>query len=267
VRRHTSSILAWSGVFAVMLFLFVPIAILVLFSFNSGASLSFPIEGLSLRWYRSVLTSQVYLGSLQNSFFVAAVVAVTTTVLGTLASFALTLAPARWRAFTAVLFFAPITLPGLFLGLSLLSLFAQVDVPLSLYTVMAAHFVFTFPYFVLIGRAALDRIDPGYEETAADLGASRLQRFSRVTFPMVWPVLLAGSVLAFALSFDEFVVTFFVIGSQSTTPLVIWSSMRRSVDPSINAIASMLVLITLLATLLVAGLVALRRTTRKGVLK
>ena len=210
-----------------------------------------------------MLTSPVYRGSLQNSLFVAVVVAVVTTSLGTMAAFALTLAPVRWRSLSAVLFFAPITLPGLFLGLSLLSLFAEIDVPLSLYTVMAAHIVFTFPYFVLIGRAALDRIDPGFEETAADLGASRLQRFTRVTFPMVWPVLLAGTVLSFALSFDEFVITFFVIGSQSTTPLVIWSSMRRSVDPSINAIASLLVLLTLLVTLLVAGLVALRRTTRK----
>ncbi len=262
MRRHTSSILAWAGVFAVLLFLFIPIAILVLFSFNAGGSLSFPIDGLSLRWYQAVLADPVYQASLQNSFFVAVVVAVTTTLLGTLASFALTLAPVRWRAFASVLFFAPITLPGLFLGLSLLSLFAQVDVPLSLNTVMAAHVVFTFPYFVLIGRAALDRIDPGFEETAADLGASRLQRFTRVTLPMVWPVLLAGSVLAFALSFDEFVVTFFVIGPQSTTPLVIWSSMRRSVDPSINAIASLLLLVTLLATVIVAGLLAANRTRR-----
>jgi ABC-type spermidine/putrescine transport system permease subunit II len=264
MNRGLSTILAWIGVAAVLLFLFLPIAILVLFSFNSGAALSFPLQGVSLTWYHKVLTDPVYLASLQNSFFVAVVTAVTTTVLGTAAAFALTLAAPKWRAVCAALFFAPVTLPGLFLGLSLLSLFAQTGVSPSLYTVMAAHVVFTFPYFVLIGRAALDRIDPGYEETAADLGATRWQRFTRVTLPMVWPLILAGSVLSFALSFDEFVLTFFVIGTQSTTPLVIWSAMRRSVDPSINAIATLLLLVTTLTTFTIAGLAALRRISRKA---
>lgn len=262
--RAVSQVLAWLGTTALMLFLYVPIVILVLFSFNASGSLSFPLDDLTLHWYSVVLTDPIYRAALHNSLVVALTTAGVTTVLGTLAALALTLCPPRWRSFVALLFFAPITLPGLFLGLSLLSLFAATNLPLSLWTVACGHFVFTFPYFVMIARAALDRIDPGYEETAADLGASTLQRFTKVTLPSVWPILLAGAVLAFALSFDEFILTFFIIGADSTVPLIIWSEMRRTVSPSINAVATLLLLVSMVSTLGVAALVAARRQLRKA---
>jgi ABC-type spermidine/putrescine transport system permease subunit II len=183
-----------------------------------------------------------------------------------LAAFALVRAPSRFRGPLAVLFFAPITLPGLFLGLALLTLFARLELQLSLYTVAAAHFVYTFPYFLLIARVALDRLDPQLDELGADLGATTVQRFRKITFPLVWPILAAAGVLAFALSFDEFIITFFVIGPQSTVPLVVWSSMRRTVDPSINALATLLLLVTILGTVVTVFLLAARRYARKAVL-
>jgi ABC-type spermidine/putrescine transport system permease subunit II len=246
-------------------FLYLPIAVVVLFSFNSGSTLNLPIKGFSLRWYEAVLTDATYTSALRNSLIVAVVCAIVTTVLGTLAAFGLTQVRPRLRSWLAVLFFAPITLPGLFLGLSLLAWFAKLDIELSLWTVAAAHAVYTFPYFLLVAQSVLDRIDPQYDELAADLGASSLLRFTKVTLPMTWPVLVAGGMLSFVLSFDEFFITFFVIGPQSTVPLVIYSAMRRAIDPSINAFATLLLLVTFLSGVVIAVLARAGRAARKGV--
>ena len=145
-----------------------------------------------------------------------------------------------------LLFFLPITLPGLFIGIAMLVSFRRVDFQLSLATVAIAHFVYVFPFFLLIAKAALNRLDPALEEAASDLGASPFKVFRKVTLPQVWPILIGATSLAFALSFDEFIITFFVIGSDSTLPMYIWSSLRRTIDPSINVISTMLMLITLL---------------------
>jgi spermidine/putrescine transport system permease protein len=248
-----------------LLFLYLPIAVVVLFSLNSTPRMTFPIDGLSLRWYDTVLTDPTFRAAITNSVIVGATAALTTAVLGTAAAFSLVSAPRRLRGVLAVLFFAPIAVPGLFLGLALLTFFSRINVELSLWTVAAAHFLYTFPYFLLIARVALERIDPQLDEMGADLGANAVERFRRITLPLVWPVLAAATVLSFALSFDEFIITFFVIGPQSTTPLVVWSAMRRSIDPSINALATMLLLVTVAGTVLTVALLFARRQTRKVV--
>jgi spermidine/putrescine transport system permease protein len=250
---------------AVLAFLYLPVAVVVLFSFNANSTLNLPIAGLSLRWYKAVLTDPTFTQALLHSLLVATVSAIITTVVGTMAAFGLTRVGPRLRGVLAILFFAPITLPGLFLGLSLLSWFSKLHIELSLWTVSAAHVVYTFPYFLLVARSVLDRIDPQYDEIAADLGASSAQRFWKVTLPMTWPILVAGGMLAFALSFDEFFITFFVIGPQSTVPLVIFSAMRRAIDPSINAFATLLLLVTFMSGLVIAGLARMRGSAKKGV--
>jgi ABC-type spermidine/putrescine transport system permease subunit II len=230
----------------VLLFLFVPLVIVVLFSFHTTAALSFPFEGFSTRWYQEVFDSREFVNSLKNSAFVAAITAGVTLVLGTAAAYGLTRVSSRFRVPLVFLFFLPLTLPGLFLGIALLTYFARLDFRLSLTTVTIAHLVYVFPYFLLIAYGALDRLDPALEESAADLGASPSLVFRRVTLPQIWPLLAGAAALAFALSFDEFIITFFVIGPQSTLPLFIWSSLRRTVDPSINVISTILMAVTIL---------------------
>jgi ABC-type spermidine/putrescine transport system permease subunit II len=229
-----------------LLFLFVPLAIVVLFSFHSTGGLSFPFEGFSLRWYRDVLGSFEFREAAKNSLYVALACAGVTAILGTLAAYGLGRTSARYRWLFALLFFLPLTLPGLFIGVALLSFLVEIGFKNSLTTVVIGHVVYVFPYFLLMARAALDRLDPALEEAAADLGANSWKAFWKVTWPQVWPVLVAATSLAFALSFDEFIITFFVIGSDSTLPLFIWSSLRRTVDPSINAISTMLLAVTLI---------------------
>jgi spermidine/putrescine transport system permease protein len=230
---------------AALVFLIAPLAVVVLFSFHETASLAFPFTGFSLRWYREVLTSAPFLDATMNSLIVASIVALSTLVLGLLAAYGLSRSSSRLQGPLALLFFLPITLPGLFLGLGLLVFFARIDLKLSLVTVTVGHIIYVFPYFLLIAKAALDRMDPAMEEAAGDLGAGPWHVFRRVTLPQIRPAVIGATSLAFALSFDEFVITFFVIGSQSTLPLYIWSSMRRTVDPSINTISSLLMLVTL----------------------
>jgi ABC-type spermidine/putrescine transport system permease subunit II len=228
-----------------LFFLYLPLAMVVLFSFHKTGGLSFPFKGFSTRWYESVFSSAEFRASLRNSTIVATVTSAVTLVLGTAAAYGLTRMSRALRAPFGVLFFLPLTLPGLFLGISLLVYFVRLDFRLSLWTVAIAHVVYVFPYFLLIARATLDRVDVTLEESAADLGASPLRIFRRVTLPQIWPLLVGATVLAFALSFDEFIITFFVIGPQSTLPMYIWSSLRRTVDPSINVISTVLMAVTI----------------------
>ena len=227
-----------------LLFLFVPLFVVVVFSFNDGGSVTLPFRGVTLDWYREILSSPEFRDAVANSVKVATVVALTTLLLGTLAAYGITRARSRFRPLVAVLLFLPLALPGLFLGLSLLVVFSRAEISLSLTTVAAAHLVYVLPYYLLIAVAALQRLDPALEEVGADLGGGAWLVFRRVTLPQIWPILLAATLLAFLLSFDEFIITFFVIGPQSTLPLFIFSSLRRTVDPSINAISSLLLLIT-----------------------
>jgi ABC-type spermidine/putrescine transport system permease subunit II len=255
-----------AGLFTVagVLFLWGPLLVVVFFSLHSTAALSFPFKGFSFRWYDEIFSSAEVRSAAENSLIVATVTAATTLLLGTLAAYGLTRTSSRARGPLALLFFLPITLPGLFIGTALLVAFARVEMTLSLTTVVVAHLVYVFPFFFLIARAALDRLDPALEEAAADLGAGRWLVFRRVTLPQVWPVLVGAACLAFALSFDEFVITFFVIGPDSTLPMFIWSSLRRTIDPSINAISTLLLLFTLLLFIVTFVLTSWSERRRRG---
>jgi len=251
-----------------LVFLFVPLIVVVLFSFHETSGLSFPFQGFSLRWYRDVFGSPQIREVGRNSLIVAVATAAVTLVLGTFAAYGLSRASGRWRGPLTLLFFLPLTLPGLFIGLSLLVFFnlvndQVVDFKLSLTSVAIAHFVYVLPYFLLIAIAALDRLDVALEEAAADLGATSWTVFRKVTLPQIWPVLLGATSLAFALSFDEFIITFFVIGPQSTVPMFIWSSLRRTVNPTINTISTLL-LVTTLVMFTIAFVLTLRGSHRHG---
>lgn len=246
----------------VLLFLFVPIFCVILFSFHKTASLSFPFEGFSLRWYEKAFGSSQFVDAMVSSFIVASVVALTTLVLGTAGSYALTRMPTRVRGVFAFVIFLPLTLPGLFLGVGLLVFLVRLHIQLSLFTIALGHFILIAPFFMLIAGVMMQRLDRSLEETAQDLGASPTQVFWRVVIPQIWTVLLGATVLAFTLSLDEFIVTLFVAGTDSTLPLYIWSLLRRTVDPSINTVSTMLLTVTAVLWLL-AGALALWAARRK----
>ena len=238
-RRFTGAGLTLYTLVA-FLFLFAPIAIVVLFSFNKTASLTFPFHGFSLRWYRAVFGSGVYRDAILASLRVAVITVVVVVVVGTLAGIGVTRYAFRGNSIVRVFLLFPAALPGLFVGIALLSFFVQTKISLSLWTVTVGHLIYVLPYFFLVVTSRLQRFDYLLEEAARDLGAGPWTTFRRVTLPLIAPSLIAGALVVFSLSWDEVFITFFTIGAQNTLPLVIYSTVRQSVDPSVNAISTLL---------------------------
>ncbi|MGY5809088.1 ABC transporter permease [Rhizobium sp. LEGMi198b] len=220
-------------------FLLLPLAIIVLFSFHASPSLSFPFTGFSLRWYAEVFNNEQLRAAIVKSLYIALLTALVTLLLGATASLAWVRLGRAGRGLIEALCITPIALPGLFVGVALLTLFAQTGVQLSTITIVVAHVVIAIPIMIVAMRARLALFDPSLEEAARDLGASQLQTFRKVTLPLIAPTLISSSILAFAVSFDEFVVTSFVAGTETTLPMFIWSMMRRTVTPLINAISTL----------------------------
>lgn len=232
-----------------LLFLFAPIAIIILFSFNDSPALTFPIESYSLRWYETLLSKPDFLTSLMNSAIVAISTCLVTTLLGTLAALAMIRMKGRFKVFFEWLNFAPVGLPGLFLGISLVTLFGLIGLQRSLLTVTIGHVLFTLPFFVEAMRSRVNYFDHSLEEAARDLGATQFSAYRLVTIPILLPTIIGSAILTFSLSFDELIITIFISGNDTTLPMFIWSMMRRTVDPSINAASVMALALSILVIL------------------
>ena len=245
-----------------LLFLFVPLFFVVLFSFNSTAGLTLPFSGLSTRWYSEVFSDDTFGQALRNSLILAVATAVITVGFGTPAAYGLSRASGRVRGPLQALFLAPIFLPGLFIGAALLSFISRIGTDRSLLTVLVGHVIYAFPLVYILLRTALDRLDLSLEEVARDLGAAPLAVFRRVTLPQIAPILAGAAALAFMLSFDEFLITFFVIGNDQTLPVYIFARLRRTVDPGINVASTLLLAIT--AIVWTGAAIATWRAARRG---
>ena len=229
---------------AVYAFLHLPILVLVVFSFNDS-KFSVDWAGFTLDWYRRLLERPDILRGLKASLIVGGVSTVISAVLGTL--IALALARHRFRGRTAFegFLYVPIVTPEIVVGISLLILFALVKVPLGLTTIAIAHVAFSLSFVVIVVLARLQGMDGTLEEAALILGADEVTTFWKVTVPQLWPGILSGALLAFTMSFDDFVITSFVSGSGSSTlPIVVYGMVRRNVEPSINAISTIILLVT-----------------------
>lgn len=229
----------------VAVFLYLPIAIVALFSFNSSRSLAV-FDGFSLRWYESMLRDGDLWASVALSVQVAALTSVVSLVLGT----ALALALRRLRGIAAgapsmLLTLALIT-PEIVLGFSLLMMFTTLDVALSRWTIAVGHITFSLAFTTLIVRARLAMLRDDLEEAAMDLGATRWQSLRLVVLPQLWPALLGAGMLVFVLSFDDFVISLFTSGvGTSPLPVRIYSMIRFGVTPEINAIATLMMVVTI----------------------
>ena len=225
-------------------FLHLPILVLVLFSFN-GSKFSAEWRGFTLEWYHRLAERADVIRGLEISLVVGAISTVIAAALGTLV--ALALARQRFRGRTALegFLYVPIVTPEIVVGISLLLLFAAVGLSLGISTIVIAHVAFSLSFVVVVVRARLAGMDATLEEAALILGADEITTFRRVTLPQLWPGVVAGALLAFILSFDDFVITSFVAGSGSSTlPIVVYGMARRNVEPSINAISTIILVVT-----------------------
>ena len=234
-------------------FLYLPIAVLVLFSFSASRYASI-WGGFSLEWYAKLFHNPDIAQALLNSLLIAAATTLIATVLGTLAAVGLERLPDRRRAshYDAALTL-PILMPDIVQGIALLLFFVLVFNALEYVldwrptlgrtTVIIAHAAFAISYVAVVVRARLSGMDKRLEEAAMDLGANEWQVFQRITLPLIWPGVLSGGLLAFTLSLDEFVITFFTSGPGATTlPIQVWSMVKRGVTPEINALSTLMLL-------------------------
>lgn len=259
MRRSSPWLRVYMG--ALFCFLFGPLLIVVLFSFNRSNSLGFPFSGFSLRWYADVLGSEQFRAAALNSLRVSIGTGIVVLLAATPAALALNRYHFRGDAAMKTVFLAPNALPFLFIGISLLTFFVRVRIPLSLFTVTIGHIVATLPMYYLALSVRLARFDVQLEEAARDLGANGWYTFRRVTFPIILPAIFGGLLLVFATSWDELFITLFTTGTDITLPVLIWTSVKTSNDPSINVVATVLLGISLCLVYL-AGRISSEMTTR-----
>jgi spermidine/putrescine transport system permease protein len=250
---------------AILAFLYIPIVFMVVFSFETSSTPGLPITGLTLHWYEKMIGDAFIQQAVLNSVIVAVVVSIIATVIGTMAAFALVRARLRFADGARLLFTLPIMIPGVLLGIGLLLTFRRImDLDLSLMTVIAGHLVFTTPFVVLIVSARLQGFDRRLEWAAADLGADQRRTLRHIVLPLISPAILAGFLLSVTLSIDEFVITFFTVGPQSTLPLYIYTQIKFGVTPEVNAVATVILAGTLCAfaagSVLLSGGRRLRRS-------
>jgi len=248
--------------FLVVLFLYAPIVILLIFSFNDSAVPTFPLSGFTLHWYHQFLTNSELRGTLENSAIVAAVSSLGAVVLGVLSSIALTRRRFRGKAAVSALVLSPLVIPYLVLGISLLLLFHQLGVPRSLITVVIGHIVISLPYTILVLVPRLDQIDVALEEAAFDLGAGPLGTFRWITLPLILPAVMSAFLIAFTTSFDEYAVASFVVGNRLTFPIYLYSAVRFPNQlPQVIAVAVVVLVLSL--TVVIAAEVGRRIAERR----
>ena len=235
-------------------FLSLPILIVVIMSFNDSENL-FVWRGFSLRWYPELFADEQIMQGLVNTLIVATGATAIATVLGTLLAYGIQhyTRGGLIRAFAI----APAILPDLLLGIGLLTFFSLLSITLGLHSVILAHAVFATAFVTAIVLARMANLDPSLEEASRDLGAGPLRTFMRVTLPQLAPGIVAGALLAFTLSIDEFVIAFFTTApTQPTLPIVIYSMVRFGVTPEVNALATLLLLVSIITV------IAAQRLTR-----
>jgi spermidine/putrescine transport system permease protein len=227
-------------------FLYLPICVLIGFSFNTSR-FSVVWEEFTWNWYVKLIEDPLILDALKNSIIVAIVATILSTIIGTLTAYGLYRYRFRGKSLFDGVLFLPIVTPEIVVGISLVIFFVLIHFNLGLTTIIIAHVAFDIPFVMLVVRARLQGMDRSLEEAAMDLGADELTTFFKVTIPQLLPGIIAAALLAFTLSFDDFVITFFVAGVGSTTlPLKIYSMVRLGVSPKINALSALIVLFSII---------------------
>jgi spermidine/putrescine transport system permease protein len=248
----------------VVLFLYAPIVILLIFSFNNSEVPAFPLSGFTLHWYHQFLVNGDLRAALGTSAIIAAATSVGAVLLGVLASIALVRRKFRAKALVSALLLSPLVIPYVVFGISLLLLFHTLGAANGVPTVVIGHIVITLPYTILVLVPRLEQIDATLEEAAYDLGASRLRTFRSITLPLILPAVASAFLIAFTTSFDEYAVASFVIGTRATFPIYLYSALRfPSQLPQVIAVA----VVVLLASLtVVVGAEVGRRAAERRVL-
>lgn len=262
LRKISASVLSWTYLVLVYAFIFLPVAVLVLFSFQDGRLPVPPFNGFSLQWYEAVFADRKLMAALGNSMVVALASSVISVLLGFLAAYALARYKLPGSALQRGLLIAPMTVSCLIIALGLLSVLNALHVPLSLMTVGIGHVVINLPLCFAIIYASMGDHHINIERAARDLGANDFKVMALVTAPMLMPSILAAFFLSVTFSWDEFIIAFLLSRFDVTLPVEIWSMLRSGLNPKTNAIGS-LVFLASVAVLLILELSLFGRTKKQ----
>ncbi|GAA4370711.1 ABC transporter permease [Actinomadura sp. NPDC048032] len=252
LHLYTLVLIAW---------LILPIAIMILFGFNDTRSKqNFEWQGFTLRWYAHLFDKSDLTAAVVNSLTIALLSTLITTVIGTFAGLALGRYRFRGKGSTNLVLFMAISCPEIVMGASLLSMFVTFNLPRGYLTILLAHVMFSIAFVAVTVRARVVGLDPAVEEAAQDLGAGPWTRFRLVTLPMIMPGVLAGALLAFVLSIDDFVITNFTSGATVTFPLWIYGSTRTGTPPQVNVMGTIIFAVGVLIAVVSARRSARART-------
>ncbi len=246
MSRERAGWLSWHAI-AVFAFLYLPIVTLIVYSFNGQGVGGFPPRNLTLDWYRMLFADEAIWDSVLNSLLVAVAAVAIALAFGIPAALALDRANFPGKAIFRRLVLLPLILPGIITGLSLLMLFREANVKLSLLTIVLGHGTALISVATTEVFAGLQKLDRAQEEASLDLGANYWQTFWRITIPNLRLSIIGAALLIFTLSMDEIAVSFFLIGRDNTLPLEIWGRLRRGITPEINAISTVIFLFSLIA--------------------
>ena len=240
MRRST---VLWAAALLGYTFLYAPLAVVVAYSFNDSV-MNAQWAGFTLDWYRKLFANEEMLTAAGNSLLIGTVASLVSTLLGTMAGYAMY----RYRPrLLPILIVAPIAIPELLMGVSLLIFFVTINLTLGLISIILAHIAFCIGFVAIAVRARLAGMDESLVEAARDLGASPLQAFRLVTLPLIMPGVFAGALMAFTLSIDDFVITYFTAGPDvMTLPIKIYTMVKVTVTPEVNAVSTLLMLLTLM---------------------
>lgn len=252
-RRSFSLGALYFGLFT--LFMYLPIVLLILFSFNDSATLTFPLKGFTFKWYAALAESKELVTAVTNSLLVGVLSSVVATVLGTMAAIGVVRFDFPGKSLFLSVAAMPMVIPAVVMGVAMLIVFARVGIPLTLWTVGIGHVILNVPYTMLIVAARLAGFEPHVEEAAMDLGADYWNTMWRVTLPMSAPALGAAFLSSFTTSFDEFAVTFFLVGSQTTLPIYLYSQLRfPSRLPLVVTLAAIMMILSILIVVIIEKL-------------
>lgn len=247
----------------VFIFLFLPIIVLIVFSFNTS-SLNIVFEGFTLRWYSELFKNPMLLESLWNTLLVAVISTVISTIIGTISSYGLKKFDFPFKKFINELLYIPIVIPEIVLGISLLCVYALLRIELGMFTLILSHVAFSIPFVIINVNSVLDTMNPNLEEAASDLGASKMRTFFEIVLPTLIPGIFSGAQLAFTLSLDDVVISYFTAGPESNTlPLQVFSMIKTGVTPDVNALITILLLI-IFVTLFISMCFSLRKIGKEA---
>ncbi len=229
----------------VLFFLYLPIIVLVIYSFNTS-KMNVIFEGFTLSWYKNLFSNRTLIEAFINTIIIAVTSTVTSTVIGTLGAIGLYRYNFKMKSVINLLLYIPIVIPEIVLGISLLSVYTLTKLELGMPTLILSHIAFSIPFVIVSVRSTLSQTLDTYEEAAKDLGANSFNTFFKVTLPQIMPGVVSGATLAFTLSLDDVVISYFTAGPGSNTlPLQIYSMIKTGISPDVNALTTLMLLTTM----------------------